>query len=98
MSLSGKRLFTQHGYCSLSPSDAHKLRTGVSHGMSLGDRYLSELLVWVVEHRPDLTELLARLAEAKDMTRASIVASGGDRFPPRPLRQVLLEPPENPEA
>ena len=80
--------FTQRGFCSLSPEVAHQIQIGVHHQFRLGERSMAELLLQVVEQRADLSALLRLLENARRTSPVVVASQHGDRYPPKPIRQV----------
>ena len=77
------------GFCSLPVQQGHELQEGVRLARSLPDRALAELLLDLAEKRADVPEMLRTLTAWRERLTPSMVAvAGGDRFPPRPIRQV----------
>ena len=69
--------------------DSLRLQRGAEHLHSLGSRALAEMLAELARDRCDLADTLDRLDAWRDgLTPELLRAAGGDRFPPRPLREV----------
>ena len=70
-------------------ADALRLQRGAEHVHRLGARALAELLAELARDRCDLVGTLDILdAWRAGLTPELLRAAGGDRFPPRPLREV----------
>ncbi len=66
-----------------------KLRRGAEHLHRLGDRALAEFLCEVAARIGGGPCIVALLTEyERRITPAMLAATGGDRFPPRALREV----------
>ena len=69
--------------------DRLRLQRGAEHLHALGTRALAEMLAELARDRCDLADTLARLDAWQDgLTPELVRAAGGDRFAPRPLREV----------
>lgn len=75
----------------MSPAtrDRLRLQRGAEHLHSLGARALAEMLTELARDRCDLADTLDRLDAWRDgLTPEMLRVAGGDRFAPRPLREV----------
>ncbi len=69
--------------------DRLRLQRGAEHLHALGARALAEMLAELARDRCDLADTLDRLdAWRAGLSPELLRASGGDRFPPLPLREV----------
>ena len=65
-----------------------RLERGVRHLHAQGSRAVCELLAELAERGDAVPHLLRRLDAYNALTPAMMRAASGDKFPPRPLRQV----------
>jgi len=72
----------------LTELDRIRLERGVRHLYAQGPRVVGELLSELAERGNAVPHLLRRLDAYNALTPAMLRATGGDRFAPRPLRQV----------
>jgi hypothetical protein len=73
----------------LDPSTELRLQRGAEHLCRLGPRSTTELLSEIAERIGGLPCILGLLEEyQRRITPEILRAVGGDRFPPRPLREV----------
>jgi hypothetical protein len=73
----------------LDPFVRLRLQRGVEHLHALGPRACAEFLVDVDQQIGGLPAIMRLLAEYQErMSPELLLALGGDRFPPRPLRVV----------
>ena len=70
------------------PLDQLRLQRGAEHLHRCGPRAIAELLADVARRIGGGPAIIAALNDYQQITPALLRATGGDRFPPRPLRQV----------
>jgi len=68
--------------------DRLRLERGVRRLHAQGPRVVAELLTELAERDDAVPHLLRRLDAYNALTPTMLRAAGGDRFAPRPLRQV----------
>ena len=69
--------------------DLLRMQRGVNHLRILGPRAMAELLWQICDETGHAPLILALLDQyQKGLTPELLAATGGDRFPPHPLRQV----------
>ena len=68
--------------------DRLRLERSARHIHRLGPRAVAEVLVELAG-RTDAATVLAVVRSYEPLSLAMLAAAGGDRFPPRPLRQVV---------
>jgi hypothetical protein len=74
----------------MSAVDTLRIQRGAEHVHRLGARALAELLAELARDRCDLAGTLDLLdAWRAGLSPELLHAAGGDRFPPRPLHQVV---------
>ncbi len=72
-----------------NPLDRLRLQRGAEHLHDLGPRATAEFLAEIGERIGGMPTILSILAEYEcRLTPALLLKAGGDRFPPRPIRQV----------
>ncbi len=72
-----------------APSDTLRLQRGARHVHDLGPRALAELVAQVAREGLDLPGVLDLMDRWRTgLSVEMMVATQGDRFPPRPLREV----------
>ncbi len=70
-------------------SDTLRLQRGAEHVHTLGPRAVAELLAQVAREGRDLPGTLDLMDQWRaGLSVETLTAAGGDRFPPRPLREV----------
>ena len=73
----------------ISQTDQLRLRRGSAHLHDLGPRAIAELLSEVAARIGGASCIMGLLADYEHrLTPEMLRAAGGDRFPPRPLREV----------
>jgi hypothetical protein len=78
-----------HAVIHLDPLDRLRLQRGAEHLHRLGARATAELLVEVADRIGGMPCIIGLLGEyERRLSPRAIRLSGGDRFPPRPLRVV----------
>ncbi len=70
------------------PLDQFQLQRGAEHLHRCGPRAVAELLADVARRIGGGPAILAALADYQQITPSMLRATGGDRLPPRPLREV----------
>ena len=76
------------GLCALPIQDQQAVRAGVAHLQRLGSRALCEVLVDLARSRGGIDQLVCLMGEVTWLQPEMLRVTGGDRFPPRPLRRV----------
>ena len=72
----------------LTPLDRMRLQRGAEHLHTLGPRAVAELLAEVAQSIGGTPCILDRLQKYERLRPAVVRATGGDRFPPGPVRPV----------
>ena len=74
-----------------TPTDTLRLQRGAQHVHALGPRAVAEMVAQVAREGLDLPGTLDLMDRWRDgLSAERLAATHGDRFPPRPLREVAV--------